>query len=142
MIEDQLKWFTGHFPDTVMPRELLRDHLTQDISPQVLDQQSSYLGNRMAAFQIAQQSLVFTCCGLAGHKMAMSVLDRHAVPMQVLQLCASLLRYIQSALTATMYCTCSCSARPKKANVCKPLGQSCISHGHHGLKPWRPAKTS
>ncbi len=65
MIEDQLKWFTGGFPDTVIPRELLRDHLTQDMTPQVLDQQSSYLGNRMAACQIAQQSLVFTCCGLA-----------------------------------------------------------------------------
>ncbi|KAL0032922.1 hypothetical protein WJX77_006479 [Trebouxia sp. C0004] len=85
MIEDQLKWFTGQFPDTVIPRELLRDHLTQDVSPQVLDQHSSYLGNRMAACQDAQQSLVFTCCGLAGHKMAMSVLDRHATPMQCLQ---------------------------------------------------------
>ncbi|KAL0024884.1 hypothetical protein WJX79_010740 [Trebouxia sp. C0005] len=85
MIEDQLKWFTGHFPDTVIPRELLRDHLTQDVSPQVLDQHSSYLGNRMAACQDAQQSLVFTCCGLASHQMAMSVLDHHAVPMQCLQ---------------------------------------------------------
>ncbi|KAL0044796.1 hypothetical protein WJX82_009971 [Trebouxia sp. C0006] len=85
MIEDQLKWFTGQFADTVIPRELLRDHLTQDICPQVLDQHSSYLGNRMAACQIAQQSLVFTCCGLAGHKMAMSVLDGHSAPMQCLQ---------------------------------------------------------
>lgn len=85
MIEDQLKWFTGQFPDTVVPRELLRDHLTPDVNPQLLDQQSSYLGNRMAACQDAQQSLVFTCCGLAGHKMAMSVLDRHSAPMQVLQ---------------------------------------------------------
>ena len=85
MIEDQLKWFTGHFPDTVIPRELLRDHLTQNVSPQVLDQHSSYLGNRMAACQDAQQSLVFTCCGLASHQMAMSVLDHHAVPMQVVQ---------------------------------------------------------
>jgi len=85
MIEDQLKWFTGQFPDTAIPRELLRDHLTQDISPQVLDQHSFYLGNRMAACQIAQQSLVFTCCGLAGHKMTMSVLDHHATPTKVPQ---------------------------------------------------------
>ena len=115
MIEDQLKWFTGHFPDTVIPRELLRDHLTQDISPQVLDQQSSYLGNRMAAFQIAQQSLVFTCCGLAGHKLAMSVLDRHAVPMQVLQaMCTTIVLYSQHTL------------------------QQCIAHVHAVLEPKKP----
>lgn len=85
MIEDQLRWFTGQFPDTVIPRELLRDHLTQNVNPQVLDQHSSYLGNRMAACQFAQQSLVFTCCGLAGHKMAMSVLDSHSAPIQCVQ---------------------------------------------------------
>ena len=85
MIEDQLKRFTGQFSDTVIPRQLLRDHLTQDISPQVLDQHSFYSGNRMSACQIAQQSLVFTCCGLAGHKMTMSVLDHHATPTQVPQ---------------------------------------------------------
>ena len=142
MIEDQLKWFTGQFADTVIPRELLRDHLTQDICPQVLDQHSSYLGNRMAACQIAQQSLVFTCCGLAGHKMAMSVLDGHSAPMQVLQaICITVVFHSQHTLQ-TMYCTCACSARPKKANACKPLSQSGILHGHHGLRWWTPVKTS
>ncbi len=120
MIEDQLKWFTGQFPDTVIPRELLRDHLTQVVSPQVLDQHSSYLGNRMAACQVAQQSLVFTCCGLAGHQMAMTVLDHHATPMQVPQAIRITIAFY------SQHCTCTCSARPKKANACKPSSQSCI----------------
>lgn len=140
MIEDQLKWFTGQFPDTVIPRELLRDHLTQDICPQVLDQHSSYLGNRMAACQIAQQSLVFTCCGLASHKMAMSVLDGHSAPIQVLQaICITVVFYSQHCRQCN---ACACSARHKKANACMPLSQSGILHGHHGLRSWRPAKPS
>ena len=83
MVEEQLKWLTARFPDTVMPRELLRDHLTEVITPQVLDQQSSYLGNRVAACQLGQQSVVFTCCGSAGHKVAMTVLHPQDGTMRV-----------------------------------------------------------
>lgn len=83
MVEEQLKWFTARFPGTVIPRELLRDHLTEVISPQVLDQQSSYLGNRVATSQHGQRSLLFTCCGSAGHKVAMAVLYPQDGTMQV-----------------------------------------------------------
>ena len=97
MVDEQLKWFTTQFPDTVLPRELLRSHLTEVISPAMLDEQSSYLGNRLAACTAQQQSLFFSCCGSASHKLAMTVLGADPAGFQVryagmllCQVCASL----------------------------------------------------
>ena len=86
MVEEQLKWFTARFPDTVVPRDLLRSHLTEVINPAMLDEQSSYLGNRLAACTVKQQSLFFSCCGSAGHKLAMTVLGRDTAALQVRKL--------------------------------------------------------
>lgn len=83
MVEAQLKWFTAEFPDTVIPRELLRSHLTEVINPYVFAEQSSCLGNRVAACQIDEQSLVFSCCGSAGHKVALSLLKQEGDTLQV-----------------------------------------------------------
>ena len=95
MVDEQLKWFTTQFPDTVLPRELLRNHLTEVISPAMLNEQSSYLGNRLAACTAQQQSLFFSCCGSASHKLAMTGADNGAfqvryVGMLLCQVCASL----------------------------------------------------
>lgn len=86
MVEEQLKWFTAQFPDTVLPRELLRSHLTEVISPAMLDEQSSYLSNRLAACKAKRQSLFFSCCGAASHKLAMTVLSTDAAAFQVRKL--------------------------------------------------------
>lgn len=88
MVEEQLKWFTTQFPDTVLPRELLRSHLAEVITPAVLDEQSSYLGNRLAACTAKQQSLLFSCCGSASHKLAMTILSTDTASLQVGQLLA------------------------------------------------------
>ena len=86
MVEEQLKWFAAQFPDTVLPRDLLRTHLTEVISPDMLDEQSSYLGNRLAACFAKQHSLFFSCCGSAGHKLALTVLRTDADACQVSRL--------------------------------------------------------
>ena len=86
MVEEQLKWFATKFPDTVLPQDLLRTHLTDVISPAVLDEQSSYVGNRLAACAAKQQSLFFSCCGSAGHKLAMTVLRTDTDKCQVRKL--------------------------------------------------------
>ena len=83
MVEDQLQWFAAQFHDTVLPRDLLRSHLTEVISPAMLDEQSSCLGNRLAACTAKQQSLFFSCCGSAGHKLAMTVLTTDTDTCQV-----------------------------------------------------------
>lgn len=75
MVEEQLKWFTAQFSNTVLPRELLRSHLHEVISPDILDEQSSYSGNRLAACTGMEHTLIFSCCGSAGHKIALNVLD-------------------------------------------------------------------
>ncbi|KAL3158704.1 hypothetical protein ABBQ32_011444 [Trebouxia sp. C0010 RCD-2024] len=85
MVEEQLKWFTAQFPKTVLPRELLHSHLTEVISPAMLDEQSSYLGNRVAACRAKQQSLFFSCCGSALHKLAMTVLSTETAAFQCTQ---------------------------------------------------------
>ena len=86
MVEQQLKWFAAQFPDTVLPQDLLRTHLTEVISPDMLDEQSSYLGNRLAACTAKQHSLFFSCCGSAGHKLAMTVLRTDTATCQVSKL--------------------------------------------------------
>ena len=86
MVEEQLKWFATQFPDTVLPRDLLRTHLTEVISPDMLDEQSSYLGNRLAACTVKQQPLFLSCCGSAGHKLALTVLRTDADACQVSRL--------------------------------------------------------
>ena len=83
MSEEQMKWFNGKFPDTAIPRELLRSHLSEVLNPYVMNQQSSCLGNRVAAVQVGQQSLVFTCCGSAGQKVTLNVLRHQAGSAQV-----------------------------------------------------------
>ena len=83
MVEEQLKWFSAHFSDTVISRDLLRSHLNEVISPDLLDEQSSYLGNRLAACTCKEQRLIFSCCGSAGHKVALNVLDGEVNNSQV-----------------------------------------------------------
>lgn len=82
VIEEQMKWFNGKFPDTDVPRDLLRSHLSEVLNPDVMDQQSSCLGNRVAAVQVGRQSLVFSCCGSAGQMVTLNVLKHQAGNVQ------------------------------------------------------------
>lgn len=115
MVEEQLKWFTAQFPKTVLPRELLHSHLTEVISPAMLDEQSSYLGNRVAACRAKQQSLFFSCCGSALHKLAMTVLSTETAAFQVryavmllCNLCVNLSRAAFAASSAIRLSSCGC----------------------------------
>lgn len=83
MLEDQMKWYTANFADTVVPRELLRSHLQEVLTPTALTEHTSCLGNRMAACQIGSQALLFTCTGKAGQTVTLSVLDTTGNPLEV-----------------------------------------------------------
>lgn len=73
-LEEQLKWHAANFSDTVMPRDLLRSHLQEVLKPAALDQQTSCLGNRAAACQVADATLSFSCAGSAGQTVVLNVL--------------------------------------------------------------------
>lgn len=83
MLEDQLKWYTANFADTVMPRDMLRDHLQEALSPAALAQQTACLGNRASACGVDGKTLVFSCAGAAGQNVVMNLLNCKGDPVKV-----------------------------------------------------------
>lgn len=122
MVEEQLKWFTAQFPDTVIPRKLLQSHLTEVINPQVLDEQNLCLGNRVTASQVKQQSLLFTCCGSAGQKVAMNVLQHQGEALQVSNLHSgtpvNLTTYVYTHCVFDLCTQCMCTCAYIHVGIC------------------------
>ena len=83
MLDDQMKWFAAHFPDSVIPRELLRRHLTEALSPAGVDAATSSLGNRTAACQINGQILLLSCTGSVGQTVTLNALTCHQATVKV-----------------------------------------------------------
>lgn len=83
MLEDQMKWFTAHFADNVIPREVLRNHLSDALSPAVLQSATSSLGNRTAACQVGGQTLLLSCTGSAGQTVMLNVLSCQEASVKV-----------------------------------------------------------
>ena len=83
MLEDQLKWYTANFADSVMPRDVLRDHLQEALSPAALAQQTACLGNRASACDVDGKTLVFSCAGAAGQNVVMNLLNCKGGPVKV-----------------------------------------------------------